>query len=88
MISVGGIDRIITMDLHSPQIQGFANIPFDHLYSRIALFDKLYEMKLDAISNRLGIPTDIITTTTITTSAATATVVSSAVNSATAASAA
>jgi len=47
LLSVGGIDRIITMDLHSPQIQGFANIPFDHLYSRIALFDKLHEMKLN-----------------------------------------
>ncbi len=47
LLSVGGIDRIITMDLHSPQIQGFANIPFDHLYSRIALFDKLHEMNLN-----------------------------------------
>ena len=47
LMSVGGVDRIITMDLHSPQIQGFANIPFDHLYSRIALFDKLHEMNLD-----------------------------------------
>ena len=47
LMSVGGVDRIITMDLHSPQIQGFANIPFDHLYSRIALFDKLHEMNLN-----------------------------------------
>ena len=47
LMSVGGVDRIITMDLHSPQIQGFANIPFDHLYSRIALFDKLLEMNLN-----------------------------------------
>ena len=41
LISSIGVDRIITMDLHSPQIQGFTNVPFDNLYSRIALFDRL-----------------------------------------------
>lgn len=29
----GGVERIITMDLHAPQIQGFYNIPLDNLYS-------------------------------------------------------
>ena len=33
-----GADRIITLDLHSTQIQGFAKIPFDNLYSRAVLF--------------------------------------------------
>tara|TARA_Y100000817_G_scaffold171174_1_gene133686 strand:+ start:488 stop:1420 length:933 start_codon:yes stop_codon:yes gene_type:complete len=47
LMSVGGVDRIITMDLHSPQIQGFANIPFDHLYSSIALMDRLNQLNLD-----------------------------------------
>ena len=42
-----GVDRMITMDLHSPQIQGFTNVPFDNLYSRIVLFNKLKEYKLD-----------------------------------------
>ena len=46
MISAAGIDRIITMDLHSPQIQGFVNIPFDHLYSRIVLLDHVKKMNL------------------------------------------
>ncbi len=32
MLSVAGVDRIITMDLHADQIQGFFNIPVDHLY--------------------------------------------------------
>ena len=32
-----GTNRIITLDLHSTQIQGFANIPFDNLYSRTCL---------------------------------------------------
>ena len=31
MITVAGADRILTMDLHAPQIQGFFNIPVDHL---------------------------------------------------------
>jgi ribose-phosphate pyrophosphokinase len=33
LITEAGADRIITMDLHAPQIQGFFDIPFDHLYS-------------------------------------------------------
>jgi len=48
MIIAAGVDRIITMDLHSSQIQGFANVPFDHLYSRIALLDRLKQLNLDA----------------------------------------
>ncbi len=32
-IEVEGADRFVTMDLHSPQIQGFFKIPSDHLYS-------------------------------------------------------
>ncbi|MBJ48675.1 MAG: ribose-phosphate pyrophosphokinase [Candidatus Marinimicrobia bacterium] len=47
LICAAGVDRIITMDLHSPQIQGFVNIPFDHLYSRIALLDHVKKMELD-----------------------------------------
>ncbi|MDR0196971.1 MAG: ribose-phosphate pyrophosphokinase [Oscillospiraceae bacterium] len=31
LITVAGADRMLTMDLHSPQIQGFFNIPLDHL---------------------------------------------------------
>lgn len=32
LITVAGADRIMTMDLHAAQIQGFFDIPFDHLY--------------------------------------------------------
>jgi ribose-phosphate pyrophosphokinase len=42
-----GASRIITMDLHSPQIQGFVNIPFDHLYSRLVLLERLKEENLN-----------------------------------------
>jgi ribose-phosphate pyrophosphokinase len=43
-----GSDRIITMDLHSTQIQGFAKIPFDHLYSRTVIMDAIKKEKLPA----------------------------------------
>ena len=33
LITVAGADRALTMDLHSAQIQGFFDIPFDHLYA-------------------------------------------------------
>lgn len=33
MLSVAGIDRLMTMDLHADQEQGFFNIPVDHLYA-------------------------------------------------------
>ncbi len=32
MLSIAGVDRVITMDLHADQIQGFFNVPVDHLY--------------------------------------------------------
>ena len=32
ILSVAGIDRVITMDLHADQIQGFFDVPVDHLY--------------------------------------------------------
>ena len=47
MMSKIGVNRIVSMDLHSPQIQGFVNVPFDHLYSRMALFKKLKQLKLN-----------------------------------------
>lgn len=33
LLTVAGADRIITMDLHAAQIQGYFDIPFDHLYA-------------------------------------------------------
>jgi ribose-phosphate pyrophosphokinase len=39
LITVAGADRALTMDLHSAQIQGFFDIPFDHLYSAPVLVD-------------------------------------------------
>ncbi len=39
-----GADRVITMDLHAPQIQGFFDIPVDHLYSS-AVFVPYFKRK-------------------------------------------
>ncbi|MFQ6607740.1 MAG: ribose-phosphate diphosphokinase [Fidelibacterota bacterium] len=45
MTSVG-VNRILTMDMHSSQIQGFTTLPFDHLYARQILFDRLRKLDL------------------------------------------
>ncbi len=37
LLTAAGINRVIAMDLHASQIQGFFNIPFDHLYSKPVL---------------------------------------------------
>ncbi len=33
LLTVAGADRVLTMDLHAPQIQGFFDIPLDHIYA-------------------------------------------------------
>jgi len=43
LIQTAGADKVITMDLHSPQIQGFFNIPVDHLWARPALIKYINE---------------------------------------------
>ena len=39
LLSTAGIDRLITMDLHADQIQGFFNVPVDHLYASSVFLD-------------------------------------------------
>jgi len=39
LLSTSGINRILTMDLHAGQIQGFFNIPVDHLYAAPVLLE-------------------------------------------------
>lgn len=41
MIVAAGVTRVVTVDLHAPQIQGFFNIPSDHLYAMPALLPAL-----------------------------------------------
>jgi ribose-phosphate pyrophosphokinase len=56
LISVAGTDRILTLDLHSPSIQGFFDIPFDHLYSAAIFVDYL---KAQALKNPVVVSPDI-----------------------------
>lgn len=45
-IQVAGADRVVTMDLHAPQIQGFFRIPVDDLYALPVLCDAIKKMNL------------------------------------------
>lgn len=44
-----GVDRVLAMDLHSAQIQGYFDIPCDHIYGSPVLVDYLSDQKLDEI---------------------------------------
>jgi ribose-phosphate pyrophosphokinase len=57
LITTAGADRVMTMDLHSAQIQGFFDIPFDHLYAAPVLVDyftRLGVRDLTAIAPDIG----------------------------------
>ena len=40
LVVAAGVNRIVALDLHAAQIQGFFNIPFDHLFAMPALLDQ------------------------------------------------
>ncbi|MDD5686611.1 MAG: ribose-phosphate pyrophosphokinase [Elusimicrobia bacterium] len=46
LITVAGTDRVLTLDLHAGQIQGFFDIPVDHLFVRPVLVDYFKKKKL------------------------------------------
>ena len=46
LITTAGADRVMTMDLHSAQIQGFFDIPFDHLYAAPVLVDYFVHLNI------------------------------------------
>jgi ribose-phosphate pyrophosphokinase len=50
LITVAGADRVITMDLHASQVQGFFDIPFDHLYASATFFKKLETLNLENLA--------------------------------------
>jgi ribose-phosphate pyrophosphokinase len=47
LLTASGADRILTMDLHAAQIQGFFNIPVDHLFAAPVLLDAIRKMELE-----------------------------------------
>ena len=47
LLMVAGIDRVITMDLHADQIQGFFDVPVDHLYASGVILPYLQSLQLE-----------------------------------------
>lgn len=47
MLTVAGINRLITMDLHADQIQGFFNVPVDHLYASSIFIPYIQSLHLE-----------------------------------------
>ncbi|MCM1484346.1 MAG: ribose-phosphate pyrophosphokinase [Muribaculaceae bacterium] len=47
LLSAAGVDRVITMDLHADQIQGFFNVPVDHLYASTVFIPYIQSLKLE-----------------------------------------
>ncbi|MEJ2081604.1 MAG: ribose-phosphate pyrophosphokinase [Acidobacteriota bacterium] len=50
LLTAAGAHRILAMDLHADQIQGFFNIPVDHLYATPVLIEHLKQMHLDELT--------------------------------------
>ena len=46
LLSAAGIDRLITMDLHADQIQGFFDVPVDHLYASGVILPYLQSLRI------------------------------------------
>lgn len=59
LLSASGVDRVLTMDLHAAQIQGFFDIPVDHLYARPSLIKKIREMLGAQVDNLVVVSPDV-----------------------------
>ncbi|MDX1681234.1 MAG: ribose-phosphate pyrophosphokinase [Akkermansiaceae bacterium] len=58
LLTSAGVNRVLTMDLHAPQIQGFFDIPVDHLYAKSVLIDFLRKRHPDT-SNLTVVSPDV-----------------------------
>lgn len=47
LLSAAGVNRVITMDLHADQIQGFFNVPVDHLYASGVFLPYLQQLNIE-----------------------------------------
>jgi ribose-phosphate pyrophosphokinase len=54
MLTVAGYDRVVAVDLHAAQIQGFFDIPVDHLYARPVMIERVRQ--LDASNIKIVSP--------------------------------
>ena len=50
LITAAGADRVLTLDLHATQIQGFFDIPCDHLYASPVIYDYLKDQPVDNLT--------------------------------------
>lgn len=46
LITKAGADRVLTMDLHTAQLQGFFDIPMDHLYASVVLIEHIRKLNI------------------------------------------
>ena len=49
LISTAGADRVLTVDLHANQLQGFFNVPVDHLYGAAVLLEHIKKLNRDFV---------------------------------------
>lgn len=47
LISAAGADRVVTLDLHAPQLQGFWDIPSDHLFANPVFLNRIQTIRLE-----------------------------------------
>ena len=47
MLEAAGVDRVLTMDLHADQIQGFFNIPVDNIYAAPVLLGDIWKRQIE-----------------------------------------
>ena len=59
LITTAGADRVLTMDLHVPQIQGFFNIPVDHLLGAPVLSNYLKDRIGDNVDEYVAVSPDL-----------------------------
>lgn len=50
LLCASGVDRVMTMDLHADQIQGFFDVPVDHVYASSLFLPYIKSLKLDNLS--------------------------------------
>jgi ribose-phosphate pyrophosphokinase len=48
LIQISGVNRVVSVDLHAGQIQGFFNIPFDHLYAMPVFLEDYLKKRFDS----------------------------------------
>jgi ribose-phosphate pyrophosphokinase len=58
LITTAGADRVLTMDLHTPQLQGFFDIPVDHLVG-VPLLANYFSEKFDDFSDIVAVSPDV-----------------------------